>query len=74
MPETSMHEDNLTVTWKHNVRASWKVRSVQSKAVSHPVDKRAHKTFGCRIRPLDLRHDPTAFFLIENIHFIYVLD
>lgn len=42
MPEASVDLDRHPVTWKHNVRRSWQVGSMQPEACAHCMKKSAH--------------------------------
>ena len=49
MPEAPVDEDDLPTPWKHYVRRTRKIASVQQKTIAEPMEQTPYHEFGRRI-------------------------
>ena len=56
MPEASVHEDDQTVAFQHEIRAAGQGANVKTEAVSLPVDQGSDHAFRARIARADRSH------------------
>lgn len=69
MPEASVYENNLTMSWQNDVGSSVNSPHMETKAEPQSVHESSYDPFRRRITSLDTRHYTTTFFLGESIHY-----
>jgi hypothetical protein len=56
MKKATAHIDDLTVARKYNIRFTWQILLVQTEAIAHPVNNRAHNNLRFGVATTDSRH------------------
>ena len=67
MPEAAMNEDHLATLREHEVRMAWKVGSMQSISIPHPVHQPSNDHLWHRVLAADARHVVVALCRREHI-------
>ena len=68
MPEAAMHENQLFVAPKDQIRSAWKASVVQSVAVSHAMHEAADQQLRSGVTAPNLTHSDAAGCGRERIH------
>lgn len=67
MPVATVHEDNPSVHWKHEVRSSGKIATVKSKTESHAMNDGPNDQFRFCVARTYLRHVPGTLFAVVDV-------
>ena len=67
MPETSVHEDDRPILWKHDVRTTGQILPVETEAKTESVGDAANYQLGLRIPAPYPRHNLASFFVVDRV-------
>lgn len=68
VPETTVNEDNGTISWQHNIGAAWKLAIVKGKSESEPMQRLSNAQLRGRILPSNTRHHSRPRLFAYDIH------
>ena len=68
VPEASVNQKNRAVAREDNIRLTWKVTSMQTESISHPVQRSANRQLRDGIPTAYARHHGASLLRGENVH------
>jgi hypothetical protein len=72
VPKAAVNEHNLSSARQHNVRRTWKIATMESKAISGSEQHLADRDLGLRILAADFAHQRASAIWGQPIHMIEV--